>query len=68
MRDEPDQYGNIGFVTQQISKEEREAGTKAPIIGNVTKRHVKDAAKQAPAPTKPVTPIVSSAIDDDLPF
>jgi hypothetical protein len=66
MRDEPDQYGNIGFVTQQISKEEREAGTKAPIIGNVTKRFNKDTAKQAPA--KPVTPIVSSAVDDDLPF
>jgi hypothetical protein len=66
MRDEPDQYGNIGFVTQQISKEEREAGTKAPIIGNVTKRYVKDAPKpQAPAP---VTPIVSSVDDSDLPF
>jgi hypothetical protein len=65
MRDEPDQYGNIGFVTQQISKEEREAGTKAPIIGNVTKRFSKDTAKPAPAP---VTPIVSTAVDDDLPF
>jgi hypothetical protein len=64
MRDEPDQYGNIGFVTQQISKEEREAGTKAPIIGNVTKRYVKD----TPKPQAPVTPIVSSAVDDDLPF
>jgi hypothetical protein len=66
MRDEPDQYGNIGFVTQQISKEEREAGTKAPIIGNVTKRFSKDTAKQAPA--KPVTPIVSTVDDSDLPF
>jgi hypothetical protein len=66
MRDEPDQYGNIGFITQQISKEEREAGTKAPIIGNVTKRYVKDAPKpQAPAPSKP---IASSEVDDDLPF
>jgi hypothetical protein len=64
MRDEPDQYGNIGFVTQQISKEEREAGNKAPIIGNVTKRYVKD----APKPQATAKPTAPSAVDDDLPF
>ena len=65
MRDEPDQYGNIGFVTQQISKEEREAGTKAPIIGNATKRFGKDTAKQAPAPSRPNTFVDD---DDSMPF
>jgi hypothetical protein len=34
LKDEVDQYGNHGFVTQNISKEEREGGVKMPIIGN----------------------------------
>jgi hypothetical protein len=33
-KDGPDQYGNDGFVTQDIGKERREAGEKGPIIGN----------------------------------
>lgn len=32
--DELDQYGNSGMVTQDVSKEERQAGTKGPILGN----------------------------------
>jgi len=30
-----DQYGNNGMITQSVSKEEREAGTKGAILGNV---------------------------------
>lgn len=33
--DEKDQYDNNGFVSQSVSKEERDAGVKAPILGNV---------------------------------
>jgi len=33
-RDGVDQYGNAGFVTQDIGKERREAGERGPIIGN----------------------------------
>ncbi len=29
------QYGDNGTVTQSVSKEERQAGTKLPILGNV---------------------------------
>ncbi len=29
-----DNYGNDGFVVQELSKEKRETGVKAPIIGN----------------------------------
>ena len=29
-----DQYGNHGFVTQDIGKQRREAGERGPIIGN----------------------------------
>jgi len=33
--DNPDQYANHGFVTQSVSKEEREQGVKTPILGNI---------------------------------
>lgn len=29
-----DQYGNSGFISQDVSKEERESGVKGPILGN----------------------------------
>jgi len=34
LKDEPDQYGNDGFIVESISKEEREKGVKGTIIGN----------------------------------
>ena len=33
-KDGVDQYGNSGFVTQDIGKERREAGQRGSIIGN----------------------------------
>ena len=30
----PNDYGDDGFIAQVISKEEREAGVKSPIVGN----------------------------------
>ena len=30
----PDQYGNAGMITQDVSKEEKEAGVKGAILGN----------------------------------
>lgn len=34
LTDTPDQYENNGFVKQNTTKEEREAGVKLPIVGN----------------------------------
>lgn len=31
---EPDKYGNDGFIAEDVSKAEREAGKKGNIIGN----------------------------------
>lgn len=31
---EPDQYGNSGFISQDVTKEEREKNVRGPIIGN----------------------------------
>lgn len=74
-RDGQDQYGNDGFVTQDIGKERREAGERGPIIGN-WKETRKDGGRtetrreQARAETSdriPDGPAVG-ADDDDIPF
>lgn len=31
----PSEYGDHGFISQSVSKEERDAGVKTPILGNV---------------------------------
>jgi len=33
--EKPNEHGNVGFVTQSISKEENDKGVRAPILGNV---------------------------------
>ena len=55
MRDEPDQYGNIGMIVQSSTKEEREKGIKGAILGNV--RYIQKQVQEQPK------------VDfDDLPF
>jgi hypothetical protein len=71
VKDELDQYGNTGFITQDTTKEERESGIKGTILGNI-----KDLPGKSPvAPTpyyseelsnKIPPPVVNLA--DDLPF
>lgn len=58
----PSEYGDDGFIVQDVTKEQRDQGVKGPIIGNW--RHLKP--KSTPAP-KPATE--SPALeDDDIPF
>jgi hypothetical protein len=47
MKDEPDQYGNIGMIVQSLSKEDRAAGLKGAILGNA--RYIGKSAEQKPA-------------------
>lgn len=35
MNDQPDQYGNNGMIVESITKEERDAGKRGTILGNV---------------------------------
>jgi hypothetical protein len=35
IKDENDQYGNCGFITQNVKDKEDKSETKNPIIGNV---------------------------------
>jgi hypothetical protein len=71
--DTPDQYGNHGMVTQDISKEAKDAGEKGPILGNV-KVFWKDAGNSVQKPVqKPVQqqgkPSKGADFDDqDIPF
>ena len=46
-RDGEDQYGNHGFIIQDIGKERREAGERGPILGNW--KHLKQRAQDKPA-------------------
>jgi hypothetical protein len=55
-----DQYGNNGMITQDVSKEDREAGNKGAILGNA-----KEFKQQGSAPVKVSTP---ASLSDDIPF
>ena len=62
---EKDQYENNGMIVQSVSKEEREAGTRGPILGNA-KILSWDEPQQGVT-----TAQVADALDaevDDLPF
>jgi len=69
--DNEDQYGNHGMITQQVTKEEREAGIKGNILGN-GKIVWRDEQQAAPAPSAPPQQIPPppdmDAFDDDIPF
>jgi len=70
--DQPDQYDNHGFITQQVSKEAREAGEKGAILGNVNRIYENGhQSKKNYAPSKnKMNPndVDLNSVDDDLPF
>jgi len=50
---EADQFGNHGMITQDVSKEERQAGTRGEILGNCKVFYRDDqSAPQAPQQTQ----------------
>ena len=62
----PDQFGNDGFVTQDLGKERRMAGEKGPIIGNW-----KEVGTKGPTPSpgrQESSVIVSMEDQSDIPF
>jgi len=59
LNEEEGQYGDNGMITQSVSKEEREAGVKGAILGNVKMLGEFGDNKSAPA---------ASAASDDIPF
>lgn len=77
-RDGTDQYGNDGFCAHSLSKEEREAGVKGPIVGNfkhlgekpVPRSAMKPVARASrpSAPPSARDPDLDPSGDDDIPF
>jgi len=66
--DQLDQYGNSGMITQDVSKEERDAGTKGAILGNskVFWSDLQGAPAQS-APTKSAAKAFDE-FDSEIPF
>ncbi len=67
--DQQDQYGNNGFISQSITKEERNAGVKTPILGNtkVFYQPPQQPAQQPPQ-SAPASRPFEDEFDDDIPF
>jgi hypothetical protein len=69
-----DQYGNNGFISQSITKEEREQKVQTPILGNAKVFFSDSASPQAQnrAPKRqqsaPPPPPMDDDFDDDIPF
>lgn len=59
IKDEEDQFGNVGFVRTSTTKEERDAGYEASYLGNLKKIEF---TKAAAAPAK------ADEVEEDLPF
>lgn len=72
----PGEYGDHGFITQSPTKEEREAKTKMPILGNVKVFYQGDSDGKPESTSQPSgsnsTPASSGGsfddFDDDIPF
>lgn len=71
LNDAPDKNGNYGFITQSVTKEEREAKIQLPILGNFKVLKEFDSKTAAPvqaaAPANNM-PLPSQLDSDDLPF
>ena len=67
LNDEAGQYGDNGMITQDVSKEEREAGNKGAILGNATIFKVLDDSGQA-APNSTAEATAKVEDMDDIPF
>ena len=63
--DEKDQYDNNGMVTQSVTAEEREAGTRGAILGN-TKVFFKD--EGSGNTTAPQAKESFDQVSEDVPF
>jgi hypothetical protein len=68
------QYGDHGFISQSVSKEEREAKVQMPILGNVkvffsdSQGGQNQAHQASQRLQEPSQPLVEEGFDDDIPF
>ena len=65
----PDQNGMTHYITQEVSREAREAGEKGPIIGNLALPEQEQRRTAAPPrQVSPEGPLDGSFDDEDIPF
>ena len=64
VKDGVDQYGNTHSIQQDIPKEARESGVKAPYIGEM---RIESGLSHSTAPAKQAAP-ETEAVDDQVPF
>lgn len=65
LRKEPDEFGNVYFIKQGVSKDERAAKVEMPIIGSGKVL----VAGDAPSAPRPTTAVAKPADDSgDVPF
>ena len=71
--DNPGEHGDHGFISQSVSKEEREQNVRTPILGNCTVFYNDNhqprpqAPQQAPRQQPQQAP-ADDAFDSDIPF
>lgn len=65
-----DAYGNNFLILQDVSKEERQAGVKGPILGNakIVETKGQGATPQRPRPAAPKPADAPPVPEDDTPF
>jgi hypothetical protein len=63
LKDEVDQYGNSGMVVQSVTAEQRAAGEKGNILGNV-----KVLGAKQPSTNSPISSQTKAETYGDLPF
>lgn len=75
VNDEEGQYGDNGMITQSVSKDEREAGVKGNILGNVKilgtfddKPQAQTSNHQQAGHPMPQGAATAAADGDDIPF
>jgi hypothetical protein len=68
-RKAPDEYGNDGYINEDITKEERESGLKPRIVGNwkfIVRPDAQKSAEPRPKFTKPAQ--AATDVDDSIPW
>lgn len=60
-------YGDHGFISQSVSKDEKAAGVQTPILGNCKVFWSEGIAQAAPPPA-PAQAQPAADIGDDIPF
>ena len=66
--DKEGKYGDHGFISQSVDKEEREQGVKTPILGNCKVFFTDLQSNNQPSNLQQSSPAPTNDFDDDIPF